>query len=192
MSTQSPAGERDGASPCQHRRGRGLLVCLPKPPCFGDRAGTSITAAMEPALGSLLLCGALTLVIDGGVGGTEDRGDGCAHVQLRQRQLIHEIWELMEGNHTGTVTAAWHSPWGLGDGAPPGAVVLLPLTLILLNFFWILLDTCSAQYRSRRKSQKMRPTNAFIQAMHASLRPAVSSPSCGGTEATSPWSKVAP
>lgn len=70
--------------------------------------------------------------------------------------------------------------------------MLLPLTLILLNFFWILLDTCSAQYCSRRKSQKMRPTSAFIQAMHVSPRLAVSSPSCGGTEATSPWSEVAP
>lgn len=76
--------------------------------------------------------------------------------------------------------------------APLSAVMLLPLTLILLNFFWILLDTCSAQYRSRRKSQKMRPTSAFIQAMHASLRLAVSSPSCGGTEATSTWRKVTP
>lgn len=167
-------------------------MCLPTPPCLGDRAGTSITAAVEPALGSLLLCRALTSVIDGGVGGAENRGDGCAHVQLRQRQLIHEIWELMEGNHMGTITTVWHPLWGLGDGAVLGAVMLLPLTLILLNFFWILLDTCSAQYRSRRKSQKMRPTSAFIQAMHASLCPAVSSPSCGGTEATSPWSEVAP
>lgn len=167
-------------------------MCLPKPPCVGDQADILITAAMEPAPGSLLLCGALTLVIDGGVGGAEDRGDGYAHVQLCQRQLVHEIRELMEGNHMGTVTAAGHLLWGLADGAPWGAVVLLPLTLILLNFFWILLDTCSAQYRSWRKSQKMRPTSAFIQAMHASLRLAVSSLSCGGTEARSPWSKVAP
>lgn len=80
------------------------------------------------------------------------------------------------------------------DGTLPSAplLVLLPLTLILLNFFWILLDTCSAQYGSRRKSQKMRPTRAFIQAMHGSLRLAGSSPSCGGTEAASPWSEVAP
>lgn len=91
-------------------------MCLTKPPFFGDRAGTSITAAVETALGSLLLCGALTLVVDSGVGGAEDRGDGCAHVQLCQRQLIHEIWELMEGNHTGMVTAAWHLPWGLENG----------------------------------------------------------------------------
>jgi len=84
----------------------------------------------------------------------------------------------------GTVTTAWHPPWGQ-DGVLMGDVMLLPLTLILLSFFWILLDTCSAQYGSRRKSQKTRPTSAFIQATHASLRPAPSSPSCGGTEATS-------
>lgn len=147
-------------------------MCLLKPPCFRDRA--------------------LTSVIDGGVRGAEDQGDGCTHVQLRQRQLVHEIWELMERNHMGMVTSAWHLPWIHGDGAPLGAVMLLRLTLILLNFFWILLDTCSAQYCSRRKSQKMRPTSAFIQAMHVSPRLAVSSPSCGGTEATSPWSEVAP
>lgn len=38
----------------------------------------------------------------------------------------------------------------------------------------------------------MRPTSAFIQATHVSPRLAVSSPSCRGTEATSPWSDVAP
>lgn len=51
---------------------RGLLVCVTKPPFFGDWAGISITAAVKTALGSLPLCGALTLVIDSGVGGTED------------------------------------------------------------------------------------------------------------------------
>lgn len=69
-------------------------------------------------------------------------------------------------------------------GAGLSRVILLPLTLILLSFFWILLDTCSAQYCSLRKSQKMRPTRAFIQAMLA-----VSS--WEGTAATSPCSEVA-
>lgn len=164
-------------------------LSLPKPPCFRDKAGTSITPAMEPGQRP---CGALTSVIHGGAGGAEDRGDGCAHVQLCQCQLVHEIGELMEGNHTGMVTTAWHLLQSLKDGASAGAAMLLPLTLILLSFFWILLDTCSAQYRSRRKSQKMRPTSAFIQAMQGSLCPAASSPSCGGTGVTSSWSGVAP
>lgn len=80
-----------------------------------------------------------------------------------------------------------HSLWGLGNRAPLSTLMLLPLTLILLSFFWILLDTCSAQYCSRRKSQKMRPTRALIQAMLA-----VSSPNCGGTAAPVPCSEVTP
>lgn len=39
-----------------------------------------------------------------------------------------------------------------------------PLTRILLSFFWILCETMSAQYFSRRKSQKIRPIRALIQA----------------------------
>lgn len=75
---------------------------------LGIPAGTFIIATMEPALLFLLFCRVLTSVIDGGLGGTEDGRNGCAHVQLCQFQLIHKIWELNEGNHMGMVTTAWH------------------------------------------------------------------------------------
>lgn len=181
MSTQSPARERDRA-----RSGQSCL-CTAKSSQLRGQGWQLSKAILEAALGSLPLCVALTSLIDGGAGGTEHRGDGCAHVQLCQRQLVHEIRELMEGNPTGDGHQSLALAWGLGNRAPPRDLTLLPLTLILLSFFWILLDTCSAQYCSRRKSQKMRPTSAFIQAMLA-----VSSPSWGGTAANSPCREVAP
>lgn len=89
-------------------------MCLLKPPCFRDRA--------------------LTSVIDGGVRGAEDQGDGCTHVQLRQCQLVHEIWELMERNHTGMVTAAWHPLWGWGSpGCCDAPASHLDLAQLLLD-----------------------------------------------------------
>lgn len=39
------------------------------------------------------------------------------------------------------------------------------LTLILLNFFWIFLETMSTQYFSRRKSQNIRPISALTQSV---------------------------
>ena len=35
-----------------------------------------------------------TLVVHRGLGGLEDSGSGEAHVQLRQRQLVHEVRQL--------------------------------------------------------------------------------------------------
>ena len=37
-----------------------------------------------------------TLVVNRGLGGLEDSGSGEAHVQLRQRQLVHEVRQLQQ------------------------------------------------------------------------------------------------
>lgn len=44
------------------------------------------------------------------------------------------------------------------------------LTLILLSFLWIFLETMSAQYFSRRKSKKIRPIRALTQSVWPSPR----------------------
>jgi hypothetical protein len=45
------------------------------------------------------------------------------------------------------------------------------LTLILLSFIWIFLETMSAQYFSPKKSQNTRPIKAFTHASGTAPRP---------------------
>lgn len=70
MSTQSPAREGDRVRSGQHHRGQSCS-CTAKPSQLWGQGWQLCEAILEPALGSLCLYGALTSLIDGGVGSTE-------------------------------------------------------------------------------------------------------------------------
>lgn len=178
MSTQSPARERerDRARSGQHHKGQSCL-CTAKPCQLW--AGSSAKPSWRQHWGHCASVGLLPRSLMVGLEALSTEGMDVPMSSSVSVSSFMKYGSWWRETPMGTVTTHCGA---LGAGLP--RVILLPLTLILLSFFWILLDTCSAQYCSLRKSQKMRPTRAFIQAMLA-----VSS--WEGTAATSPCSEVA-
>lgn len=101
-----------------------------------------------------------TLVIHRRCRGMKDLWYGKTHVELRQSQLIHNIWQL-----NSPIWRKFISQRHLKKTQPTGFCQheWVP-TLILLSFIWIFLETTLAQYFSPRKSQNILPRKAFTQA----------------------------
>lgn len=88
-----------------------------------------------------------TSAIQGGFGGAEDLRQTCAHIQISQGKLIHEVWQLLWGylshkntkcGHTSILSKCRKVQSSMSGVHFPHKITHNHIfTLILLSFFWI-------------------------------------------------------